>query len=113
MNEEADNEKRLSQTLRQWTVTTPLPPRFEQQVWRRIERAQTQPEAGILEFVVGFVQNVLLRPKFAYAYAALLLALGVAAGSLAAHSETNRLSAALGSRYIQSIDPYYAAAPHR
>ena len=113
MNGEVKSDARLQGALRQWTVTTPLPPRFEQQVWRRIERAQAEPAVTTLDLLLSLFKAVLFRPKLAFAYAAILLALGVAGGSLAAHNETNRLSATLGSRYIQSIDPYYAAATHQ
>jgi hypothetical protein len=53
---------------------------------------------------------VLPQPKFAYSYVAALLVLGVVIGSWAAQRETSRLSAALGSRYVQSVDPYQRAA---
>jgi len=112
MNQEIENDVRLQETLRQWMVTTPLPPRFEQRVWRRIEQADAQRQPTTVESLVRLIELVLVRPKLAYAYAAVLLVLGMAAGSWAAQRETVRLSATLGSRYVQSIDPYYTAGPH-
>jgi len=56
------------------------------------------------------MEVALPQPKFAYSYVAALLLLGIVAGSWAAQRETSRLDAVLGSRYVQSIDPYQKPA---
>ncbi len=105
-------DKELHEVLRQWTVDTPLPPRFQEQVWRRITRAETksQPMMPFWAGLLRLVEANLPRPKVAYSYVVILLLVGVVGGAWAAQRETSRLDAALGSRYVQSIDPYQTVA---
>jgi hypothetical protein len=49
----------------------------------------------------------------AYSYAAVLLAFGIAAGSLTAQMKSNRLESDLGHKYLLSIDPYQQAVASR
>jgi hypothetical protein len=107
-----ENDGPLRQALRQWTVDTPLPPRFEEDVWRRIARAEARPKTTFWVRLVSLAQMA-LPPKVAYSYAAIVLLLGVVGGAWAAQRETNRLDTALGSRYVQSIDPYQKVALNR
>ena len=107
-NQTPEDDQSLRQVLRQWTVDTPLPPRFQQQVWRRIARAETQTAPTPWAWLSRWVEVLLPRPKFAFSYVAALLVFGVAAGSLAAQATTRRLNADLGLRYVQSLDPFQA-----
>ncbi len=109
-NQRPENEESLNQVLREWTVETPLPPRFQDQVWQRIARAEAKPAASPAAELWRLLGGVLLRPRFAYAYLAALLVLGVAAGSWAAQIRTSRLDSELSLRYVQSVDPYRADA---
>jgi hypothetical protein len=112
---ESEKGERLDEVLRQWTVDTPLPPRFEEQVWRRIAKAETKPHpaSSFWAWLLHFAEANLPRPKFAYSYIAILLLLGIAGGAWAAQREADRLDSALGSRYLQSIDPYQKVALNR
>lgn len=105
-----ENDESLSQVLRQWTVHVPLPPRFEQQVWQRIERAEAQRAPALWLRLSRLVEVVLPRPQFALAYLSVFLALGLAAGAWAAQHKTSRLDSQLSVLYVQSIDPYRAEA---
>ena len=107
-NQTPEDDQSLRQVLREWTVDTPLPPRFQEQVWRRITRAETQPAPTPWAWLYRWVEVFLPRPQFAFSYVAALLVLGVAAGSLAAQATTRRLNADLGLRYVQSLDPFHA-----
>jgi hypothetical protein len=108
-NQKPETDEPLRQVLRQWAVDTPLPPRFQEQVWRRIARA----EAGSTAWgrLLRLVEAGLPRPRVALAYLAALLILGMSIGSWAAQAKTSHLNADLGLRYVQSIDPYRAGAP--
>ncbi len=100
----------LNSLLRQWQVDAPLPPRFQEQVWRRITRAEgPQPESAFLAGFSWLMDTLLPRPRFALAYMAILLSAGIAAGSWTAQAKTTRLESTLRQRYIQSVDPYRAA----
>ena len=108
-------DDQLREVLREWTVAPPLPPRFQEQVWRRIARAEAKPQPAkrLWSWLLHLAEMNLPRPNFAYSYVAILLLLGVVGGAWAAQRETNRLDAALGSRYVQSIDPYQKVALNR
>jgi hypothetical protein len=111
-NQEPESERALDAAMKQWAVETPLPPRFQEQVWQRIARAEAQPESRITLWGLlrRLIETSLPRPKFAYSYVAILVLLGVVGGALAAQHETSRLNTRLGSRYVQSIDPYHEVA---
>jgi hypothetical protein len=111
-NHESDNDEPLRQALSQWTVSTPLPPRFQEQVWRRIALAEALLKGPFQAGLGRLLEAVVARPRFALAYVAATLALGIIAGSVAAQVRTSRLENSLSARYVQSINPYQALASH-
>jgi ABC-type dipeptide/oligopeptide/nickel transport system permease component len=112
-NQTSENDEPLRTILREWVVDAPLPARFQEQVWQRIERADAQPKNALWPVLLRLADALLPRPKLAFAYAAVLLAAGIAAGSWTAQIQSSRLDAALGSRYILSVDPYKTVALSR
>ena len=70
---------KLQELLRGNRPAPALPPRFQQNVWRRIEDAEApaQPASWL-----DALANLILRPRFALAAASLLLLTGVFAGTL-------------------------------
>lgn len=112
-NEPSGNDQaQLQPVLREWVVDTPLPPRFQEHVWRRIGQLETRTEkTGVWARLSLWIESGLPRPRVAASYVALLLALGVAGGSLAAQFRNHQLNAALSHRYVQSIDPYHSETP--
>jgi hypothetical protein len=107
-NQQHESDDPLRKVLHQWVVDSPLPPRFQEQVWQRIAKAEKKPEAALWPAILRLIEVALPRPKFAFVYMAALLVLGVAAGSWTAQIKTNRLHSDLSLRYVQSIDPYRA-----
>ncbi len=107
-NSAPENDEPLRRLLREWIVDTPLPPRFQEQVWRRIAsvEAESAPRLGVR--FRRWVELVLPRPKTALLYMALLLVLGIAAGSVTAEIRSNHLQATLSARYVRSLDPNQA-----
>ena len=89
-------------------VDEPLPPRFQERVWERIAQAEAKPQANVTLWGLlrRALETNLPRPKFAYSYVTVLLLLGVVSGAWAAQRESTRLKAALGSAYVQSVDPF-------
>jgi len=82
MNEKNNlpDDARLSALLRESRAMPGLPPRFQQNVWRRIEDAEAPVKsASWADALVAMV----LRPRFALATAAGLLGSGVFAGTAA------------------------------
>lgn len=98
----------LHALLREWKVKPSLPPRFNEQVWRRIERAETAPAPSV-SFAAGlsnWMATMLPRPAFATAYVTVLLVIGASIGWSHARQETARVSSNLSTRYVQAVDPY-------
>lgn len=106
-NQEPNNDERLRTMLRQWVVEAPLPPRFQEQVWKRIERGEVRTQLGFWANLVRLFETALPRPRIAVSYVATLLVLGVAAGSVAAQIKSGHLNTALSERYVQMVDPYH------
>lgn len=108
-----ENDEHLRALLREWVVDAPLPPWFQEQVWQRIQRADAPPKTAPWPALLRLADALLPRPKLAFAYAAVLLASGVAAGSWTAQVQSSRVDAILGLRYVQSVDPYKALPLNR
>jgi hypothetical protein len=106
-----ESEEHLHAVLREWVVETPLPPRFQEQVWQRIARAEAEPGGSLWVALARLVEVVLPRPKIAVSFVASLLLAGVAAGSVAAQFTSHHVSTTLSERYVQSVDPYHTIAP--
>lgn len=99
----------LRKVLKEWRTDAALPPRFQENVWQRIERAQmrTRPSAG--DAVARWIGTLLPRPAMAAAYIAAWLVVGATAGWTQAHQTNVRVNSELGARYVQELDPYQAA----
>ena len=111
-NRDPEGDERLRALLRSWVVETPLPPRFKENVWRRIERADLHPESHFWAGLLRLIEIALPRPKVALAYVSILLALGLSAGAWAAQVKSSHAEESLGLHYVQSVDPYHAAVVH-
>jgi hypothetical protein len=82
-----------------------LPPRFGDDVWRRIAREE-KPAAPLWAGLSRWLESILPRPKIALSYVTASLLIGMTTGLWMAQLERNRMNTALGSRYVQSIDPF-------
>ena len=105
-NKSPDHDESLGKALRQWTVTVPLPARFQEQVWQRIARAESPPQPALWTTLRRLIEAVVPRPRFAFAYLSVLFVLGIGAGSFTAQIKTSHLNSELRLRYVQSIDPF-------
>ena len=103
-----DEDARLSAVLKGWRVTATLPPRFQEHVWRRLERQDQQPSvlALLQKLAVYWIGALLPRPALAVCYVALLLVFGADAGWMEARQGTARVIDELSLRYVHSVDPY-------
>jgi hypothetical protein len=108
VRQDTNGHESLAQALRVWHVEEPLPPRFQEQVWLRIERAEAVTAANFLKQFSAWFGRAFSRPSVAVTYAAVLLAGGLLAGYYQAHVEKTRTVENLSSRYVQMIDPYLA-----
>jgi len=103
LNSDADG---LASLLRDARATPSLPPRFQENVWRRIEGGAVpnlpSDAGGWLEVVVGWVW----RPRRAFALAAVLVLAGVGLGwsqgeQLARHEAQARYLAAVAPNSVR------------
>lgn len=111
MNDPSKDNEALHQILGQWKVGAPLPPRFQEKVWRRIELTEAQRKWTFLGAFVNWLQTTLPRRAIAVSYSIVFLALGLATGFWHGQQAASRLDSALGLRYVQSVDPYQAVRP--
>ena len=102
----------LSRVLREWTVDSALPPRFQERVWQRVARAESPPRLGLLAALSSLAQYF-TRPTVAAGYLAALLAIGVIGGLWTAQLERDRVDHDLSERYVHALDPYIVAASTR
>lgn len=98
----------LDELLQEWKVKPSLPPRFQEQVWRRIESAEITPASTVTlaQVFAEWVVSKLPRPALAMAYVTVLLVIGAGAGWSQARQESARVRTELGARYAQAVDPY-------
>jgi hypothetical protein len=102
------NPDPLSRTLRDWKVTTALPPGFREQVWSRIARAEQARPSWISTLITHWIGSMLPRPGLAVSYVAILLVVGVTAGWAQGHQKSTRMKEELAQRYVHVLDPYQA-----
>jgi hypothetical protein len=107
-SEPSNHDEPLRKVLKEWRCDAPLPPRFQEQVWQRIERAQAPATPSVWAFISHWIGTVLPRPALAASYVALLLTVGVTAGWAQARQESARVKDELGQRYVRVLDPYQA-----
>jgi hypothetical protein len=72
-------DSKLQALLRGHRPAPSLPPRFQQNVWRRIEDAEAPAKPATW---LDALANLILRPRFAVVATAVLLLAGVLAGTL-------------------------------
>ncbi|TAK97582.1 MAG: hypothetical protein EPO07_13030, partial [Verrucomicrobia bacterium] len=95
-------DAKLSALLRESRTTSPLPPRFQEGVWRRIENAESPARSEVAPSWLDAFAALVLRPRFATIAAVLLIMLGVMAG-VRAGSESARQAAQ--ARYVAVVAP--------
>ena len=101
-NKDLPDDPQVSALLRQARVSPSLPPRFQQNVWRRIEDAGAPAKS---ESWLDAFANLILRPRFAMTAAAVMLLTGVLTGTLEGR-QAARHDAEMA--YIESVVPHVA-----
>jgi hypothetical protein len=96
----------LDEALRSWEVTTPLPPRFQEEVWQRIVRAESQTSIRWRRAIGEWIETVFRRPALVASYMAVLLTLGLTAGYWRADGKSAHDKSQWRTLYVQSVDPY-------
>lgn len=98
-----NSDPALGNLLRSAHPAPSLPPRFQEGVWRRLERSESpQPAPGWFEPLL----RLLVRPAYAGTGLALVLFAGVWLGSHAADGRSLRAEQA---RYLAAVSPLHQA----
>lgn len=102
MNKEETHpaDAKLSALLRESRVSPTLPPRFQENVWRRIESAEAPPVT--IWSGLDAMAALILRPRFALATATALIAAGALFGAYSGDMAANRAAQA---QYIAAVAP--------
>ena len=100
-NQNFDDVK-LSALLREARVSPSLPPRFQENVWRRIEHTEApDPAAGRIAWL-DTLAALVLRPRFAYATVATLMLAGILLGT---HQGAQAAKQDAQARYVALVAP--------
>ncbi|MEY4387534.1 MAG: hypothetical protein RLY20_2817 [Verrucomicrobiota bacterium] len=90
------NDAALRKILREGRPTPGLPPRFQANVWQRIERGESGANASWIEALAALV----LKPRFAFATASALVLIGALLGMWEGSAHARQTAQA---RYIESV----------
>lgn len=98
----SSEETKLRELLRHSRPNAELPPRFQENVWHRIEKAESAgtpaPAGGWVNAVAGW----LVRPRLAFATATMLVLVGVGLGL---HNGVQQAQAEAQARYVAAVAP--------
>ena len=110
MNPSAPNpdDPKLRDLLRAAHPAPTLHPRFEENVWRRLERAERRPEATSTPGWLDVLMGGIFRPAYAAAGLAALMLTGTWMGM---REGDGRVHLADRARYITAVSPFHRAAP--
>lgn len=101
-NNTEPDDARLGTLLREARTTPMLPPRFQENVWRRIERGEKSQPTPARANWLDALATWILRPQLAFALAAVLVLMGVGlgwnSGERLARSEAQ-------ARYVAAVAP--------
>jgi hypothetical protein len=93
-------DTKLQELLRASRPTPSLPPRFQQNVWRRIEDAEAPAKPASW---LDALADLILRPRFALATATILVLAGIFAGTLEGRQAARHEAQA---NYLASVAPH-------
>jgi len=79
-NDSKPTDAALSALLREVRSTPALPPRFQEDVWKRIERAEKPETAPARAGWLDALATWILRPQLAFAVATVLVLMGLSLG---------------------------------
>ena len=95
------NDDQLRRALREADIAPALPPRFQDEVWRRIEK-QTGAVAAKMDWLDRLASYV-IRPQFVTAGLSLVLMAGIFLGVTQVEKSASEDSRA---RYLAKVDPW-------
>lgn len=107
--ESEKNDVKLKQLLGEWSLQQPVPPRFQERVWQRIEGAESGQATAAETGFAGWLTVLFARPAFAVICVTVLLLAGWTTGFVRANRDAARMDTQLAQRYVAMVDPYSRA----
>ncbi|MGC3960335.1 MAG: hypothetical protein QM813_21135 [Verrucomicrobiota bacterium] len=98
----SSEETKLRELLRDARPQAELAPRFQENVWRRIEQAQSTGATIAADNWLSAVAGWLVRPRLAFAVATMLVLVGVGLGW---NNGAQQARAEAQARYIAAVAP--------
>lgn len=98
----SSEETKLHDLLRDARPTAELPPRFQENVWRRIEQAEASIAVADPGNWLNVVAGWLVRPRLAFAVATMLVLVGIGLGW---SSGVQQAQADAQARYVAAVAP--------
>ena len=105
-----DPDRVLHQTLRDWKVDASLPPRFDEGVWKKIQRAESGVTVNLWAVLRVRLAEALARPSLAVSYVVVLMLVGSAAGYWQGRLHSQRADERYSAQYVADVDPYQRLA---
>lgn len=103
MKENMNSEDvKLSALLRESRISPALPPRFQENVWHRIEKAEAPVSAAPGLSWLDALAALVLRPRFALATSVALVVAGALLGARAGDLAANQTAQA---QYLTAVAP--------
>jgi len=99
-NKKNPDDARLSSLLHESRISPAPPPRFQENVWRRIADAESRPGASPT-WIEALIAKM-LRPRLAFAAVAVLV---IAGATLGAHDGTQLARRDAQTRYLAAVAP--------
>lgn len=96
------DDVKLSELLRQARFSPSLPPRFQENVWHRIEHTEAPATATCRLAWLDTLAALVLRPRFAYATVATLMVAGILLGT---HQGAQTAKQDAQARYVALVAP--------
>ncbi|HEV2328145.1 MAG TPA: hypothetical protein VGY56_05070 [Verrucomicrobiae bacterium] len=93
------DDAKLSALLRQSRASPSLPPRFQENVWRRIEDSEADTVTGTW---LDALAALILRPRFALIAATILIVAGIAFGAREGNVTAQKDAR---TQYIAAVEP--------
>ncbi len=105
-NDPAGKDEGLSKLLHSCKTEASLPPRFQEAVWQRLERADAGVPAPLWHRVIARLEAAFSRPALVVSYVGVLLFTGLGAGYWHAEGKNTHAASEWRARYVQTVDPY-------
>jgi hypothetical protein len=105
----ASEDQSLRKALDQWKIDKPLPPRFQQEVWRRLDQKTRTPTVWKAWQI--WLESIFAKKSVALSYITVLLLAGLTVGYFQGKAHERSWREQWAQQYVQSLDPEQRPRP--